>query len=227
MITEASIGWFVKKPMTADPDCLQKGDTVELEGMREIFSLQWELNIRTLANSGKDFEATMNDPEQRPAWIENYRKALSAELAELIREVADHGIGTQNGKVEIVDILHFLVSLSQIVGVVPEDLPSFGASENGILFETCAIRTFLATDELQNSLKWKWWAKGGGFKPERAKSAILDLWAALACTCAVFGLGFEELKKIYIAKNRINFERQRQNYNEDTKTEADNLSIQA
>ncbi|MGA2225214.1 MAG: dUTP diphosphatase, partial [Syntrophobacteraceae bacterium] len=99
--------------MTADPDCLQKGDTVEQEGMREIFSLQWELNIRTLANSGKDFEATMNDPEQKPAWIENYRKALSAELAELIREVADHGIGTQNGKVEIVDIIHFLVSLSQ------------------------------------------------------------------------------------------------------------------
>jgi len=227
LIPEASIRWVVRKPMTADPDCLQKGDTVEQEGMREIFSLQWELNIRTLANSGKDFEATMNDPEQKPAWIENYRKALSAELAELIREVADHGIGTQNGKVEIVDILHFLVSLSQIVGVGPEDLPSFGASENGTSFETCAIRTFLATDELQNSLKWKWWAKGGGFKPERAKNAILDLWNALACTCSVFNLGFQELKKIYIAKNRINFERQRQNYNEDTKTEADNLSIQA
>ena len=77
--------------MTADPDCLQKGDGVEQEGMREIFSLQWELNIRTLANAGKDFESTMNDPEQRLIWIENYRKALSAELAELIREVRDHG----------------------------------------------------------------------------------------------------------------------------------------
>ncbi|MGP8089095.1 MAG: dUTPase, partial [Syntrophobacteraceae bacterium] len=82
---------------------------MEQEGMREIFSLQMELNIRTLANAGKDFESTMNDPEQRPIWIENYRKALSAELAELIREVRDHGLGTQNGKVEIVDMLHFLV----------------------------------------------------------------------------------------------------------------------
>jgi len=218
---------FAGKPMTANPYCLRKGDGVEQEGMREIFSLQWELNIRTLANSGKDFESTMNDPEQKLIWIENYRKALSAELAELIREVADHGIGTQNGKVEIVDIIHFLVSLSQIVGVGPVDLPSFGAAENGASFDTCAIRTFLATDELQNSLKWKWWAKGGGFKPEMARSAILNLWAALASTCAVFGLGFQELRKIYIAKNRINFERQRQNYNEDTKTEADNLSIQA
>jgi len=199
---------------------------VEQEGMREIFSLQMELNIRTLANAGKDFESAMNDPEQRAVWIENYRKALSAELAELIREVRDHGLGTQNGKVEIVDMLHFLVSLSQIVGVEPEDIPSFSAPENGASFQTCAILAFLGIDELQNSLKWKWWAKGGGFKPERAKSAILDLWNALACTCSVFNLGFPELKKIYVAKNRINFERQQRNYNEDTKTEADNLSIQ-
>jgi dimeric dUTPase (all-alpha-NTP-PPase superfamily) len=196
-----------------------------LEGMREIFSLQWELNIRTLANAGKDFESTMNDPEQRVMWIENYRKALSAELAELIREVRDHGLGTRNGKVEIVDMLHFLVSLSQIVGVEPEDIPPLPPG-NGASFDTCAIQAFLGIDELQNSLKWKWWAKGGGFKPERARNAILDLWSSLFSTCVLFGLGFPELKKIYVAKNRVNFERQRQNYNEDTKTEADNLSIE-
>ena len=61
----------------------------------------------------------------------------------------------------------------------------------------------------------------------RQAGAILDMWDALALTCAVFGLGFTDLKDIYVAKNRINFERQRQNYNEDTKTEADNLSIPA
>lgn len=193
--------------------------------MREIFSLQWELNIRTLANAGKDFESTMNDPEQRLIWIENYRKALSAELAELIREVRDHGLGTQNGKVEIADMLHFLVSLSQIVGVGPDEVLSFSPLENGGSFETCAVQAFLGIDELQNSLKWKWWAKGGGFKPGRARIAILELWNSLANICAVFGLEFSEMKKIYVAKNRVNFERQRQNYNEDTKTEADNLSI--
>ena len=204
---------------------LKEGAILEREGMQEIFRLQWGLNIQTLANAGKDFESTINDPEQRLVWIENYRKALSAELAELIREVRDYGIGTQNGKVEIVDMLHFLVSLSQIVGVGPEQTPSFDAPPNGDSFETCAISAFLAIDELQNSLKWKWWAKGGGFKPEKARSAILDIWNALALTWAVFGLGFAELKKIYTAKNKVNFERQRQNYNEDTKTEADNLSL--
>jgi dimeric dUTPase (all-alpha-NTP-PPase superfamily) len=193
--------------------------------MRQIFSLQWELNVHTLANAGLDFEKTMNDPEQRNIWIENYRKALCAELAELIREVRDHGLATQNGKVEIIDMLHFLVSLSQIVGVNPDEIPPFSAHPDGDSFEACAILAFLALDELQGSLKWKWWAKGGGYKPEKAKSALLELWDVLFRTCAVFGLDFDDFKKIYIAKNRINFERQRKNYNEDTKTEDDNRSI--
>lgn len=199
---------------------------MEREGMREIFSLQMQLNIETLARAGWNFESIINDKDQRLFWIENYRKALSAELAELIREVRNCGVGTQNGKVEIVDMLHFLVSLSQIVGVEPRDIPSFGAAGNGDSFDTCAILAFLGIDELQNSLKWKWWAKGGGFKAEKARHAILNLWEALARMCALFGLGFAELKRIYVAKNRINFERQKHNYNEDTKTEADNLSIQ-
>lgn len=193
--------------------------------MREIFDLQWQLNIHTLANTGKDFEATIRDPEQKLVWIENYRKALSAELAELVREVREYGTGTQNGKVEIIDILHFLVSLSHIVEVQPEEAPSFSPPANGVSFDGCVIAAFLGIDDLQNSLKWKWWAKGGGFKPEKAKSAVLEIWHALECTCGVFGMQFDELKQIYIAKNRVNFERQRQNYNEDTKTEADNLSI--
>ncbi len=201
-------------------------DGSERRAMREIFSLQRELNVHTLANAGRDFEAIMNDPEQRGVWIENYRKALCAELAELIREVRENGAATQNGKVEIVDMLHFLVSLSQLIGVAPEDVPSFHPSAGGDSFESCAIDAFLGLDDLQGSLKWKWWAKGGGFKPEKAKGAILELWSVLFRICLLFRLDFQEFKKIYIAKNRINFERQRKNYNEDTKTEDDNRSIQ-
>ncbi len=193
--------------------------------MREIFEMQWRLNVCTLGNIGKDFVETIGDPDEKPVWIENYRKALSAELAELIREVEENGIGTRNGKIEIVDILHFLVSLSHIVDVRPEETPGFAASQNGVSFDACAIKAFLALDELQNSLKWKWWAKGGGFKPEKAKNAVLNLWESIEHTCAIFGLGFDELKRIYVEKNRVNFQRQDRNYNEDTKTEADNLAI--
>lgn len=211
------------------PGSGRRKDGLEHDGrhiMREIFDRQWQLNIHTLANIGKDFEETMRDPEERLVWIENYRKALSAELAELIREVEEYGIGTRNGKIEIIDMLHFLVSLSQIVGVGPEETPSFSAPAHGLEFDRAAVQAFLALDELQNSLKWKWWAKGGGFKPEKARGAVLAFWGVLAGMCGIFALRFPELKQIYIAKNQVNFQRQHRNYNEDTKTEADNLAIE-
>ena len=194
--------------------------------MEEIFRLQRQLNIFTHKNMGGDYEETISHPGEKLIWIENYRKALSAELAELIREVEEHGVGTQNGKIEIIDMLHFLVSLSHIVGVDPHQIPPAAAVAKGDTFASCAIRTFLALDNLQNSLKWKWWAKGGGFKPDKAREAILALWQCFAECCALFGLDFHTLKKIYIAKNRVNFLRQDRHYNEDTKSEEDNQAIE-
>ncbi len=192
--------------------------------MQEIFNRQRQLNIYTLQNIGIDFDSTMADPEQIPVWLENYRKALSAELAELVREVDQFGFETRNAKVELVDILHFLVSLSLIVHLQPPDLPLHHTEEAS--FATCIIKTFLALDDLQNSIKWKWWAQGGGFKPDRARHAVLQLWECFARLCALFHLDHETLKKIYIAKNQVNFARQDRSYNEDTKTEADNLAME-
>lgn len=193
--------------------------------MKEIFDLQWKLNVATLGNIGLDFERTIRDPGQKPVWIENYRKALSSELAETIREVDEFGIGTQNGKIEIVDMLHFLVSLSHIVDIAPAEVRFGGEPKTGESFLACAVRTFLALDDLQSSVKWKWWAKGGGFKAEKAAAAVRELWECFDAMCGVFGLDFETVKRIYIEKNRVNFIRQERNYSEDTKTEADNRSI--
>ena len=191
--------------------------------MKEIFDKQRELNIFTLRNIGVDYHQVLNDPEQQAHWLENYRKALSAELAEWIHEVREFGPETQNGVVEIVDMLHFLVSISQVAGYEP---PQFAiAAQNGATLEKCSVEMFLALDDMQNSVKWKWWAKGGGFKPDAAKTAAASLWTAFAGLCGFFRLDFDTLKRVYIEKNRINFERQRNNYNEDTKTEADNRAI--
>ena len=194
--------------------------------MNEIFRLQRQLNVFTLKKIGIDYERTITHPEAKLVWIENYRKALSAELAELVREVEAHGIGTQNGKVEIVDMLHFLVSLSHIVGLNPHEVPVSAALTNGETFPAWAMKTFLALDDLQNSLKWKWWAKGGGFKPDRAREAVLALWYRFAESCILFDMDFHMLKKLYIAKNQVNFTRQSQHYNEDTKTEEDNQGLE-
>jgi dimeric dUTPase (all-alpha-NTP-PPase superfamily) len=194
--------------------------------MEEIFKRQRQLNVFTLKNIGVDFEETIRHPEGSLTWLENYRKALSAELAELVREVEEHGLGTQNGKVELVDMLHFLVSLSQIVGVEPQQIPSSTTLPKSDNFASWALHLFLALDDLQNSLKWKWWAKGGGFKPDRARTAVLALWDNFAGCCTLFDLDFPSLKKIYLAKNQVNFRRQNQRYNEDTKTEDDNQALE-
>jgi hypothetical protein len=194
--------------------------------MEEIFKRQRQLNVYTLKNIGIDFEETIQHPERSLIWIENYRKALSAELAELVREAEEHGLGTHNGKVELVDMLHFLVSLSQIVGLEPDRILLPALSPTNEQFPSWALRLFLALDDLQNSLKWKWWAKGGGFKPDRARTAVMALWDNFAACCTLFDLDFPALKQLYLAKNRVNFRRQNQHYNEDTKTEDDNQALE-
>lgn len=195
--------------------------------MREIFDLQQGLNIYTLKKIGLDFEEILASPELKPQWIENYRKALSAELAELVREVRESGFESHNGKVEIVDMLHFLVSLSHLVGIHPSEVAVTHASSNGSDFSECVVRCFLALDELQNSVKWKWWARGGGFKEDKAREAVLHLWSCFHEARGIFGMDFDQLKSLYVAKNRVNFQRQDQQYNEDTKTEADNEALKA
>jgi hypothetical protein len=192
--------------------------------MKDLFAMQWRLNEYTLNNIGLDYAATVADPELKVVWLENYRKALSAELAELVRDVQEHGIGTKNGMVEVVDILHFLLSLSHIVGIDHDDV-SIG-SANGDSFEGCALSAFLALDALQNSVKWKWWAKGGGFKQDQARHGVLQLWKRFEELCALFSMDFDTVKRVYLAKNELNFRRQDQQYNEDTKTEADNLALE-
>ncbi|MCK8602849.1 dUTPase [Desulfoferrobacter suflitae] len=207
--------------------------------MKQIFDLQWKLNTYTLNKIGIDYRATITDPQQKPLWIDNYRKALSAELAELTREVKEFGIGTDNGKIEIVDMLHFLVSLSHIVGLSAAQLPGASACKavektdqqtapkHGLSFDATVISTFLNLDDLQNSLKWKWWARGGGFDSARATRAVMDLWDRFYELCAVFRLEQAQVKRIYLGKNEINFRRQDENYNEDTKTEEDNEALKA
>jgi dimeric dUTPase (all-alpha-NTP-PPase superfamily) len=191
--------------------------------MKEIFELQWKLNEYTLKNIGLDYAAAVADPALKSVWLENYRKALSAELAELLRDVQEHGIGSKNGMIEVVDMLHFLLSLSHIVAIDPAEVTI--RAVNGVSFDDCVLKTFLALDTLQNSVKWKWWAKGGGFKEEQARQGVLQLWKCFEELCAVFSMDFDTVKRVYMAKNALNFKRQDLNYNEETKTEADNQAL--
>lgn len=100
--------------------------------LEKIFAMQQELNayvgnkhgIVPLATHMKD--ATM---EERIEWLLKFNKALGKESNELDDCYVwkwwadDQGdFNWQNAKVEIVDILHFFVSMCLCVGITPQDL---------------------------------------------------------------------------------------------------------
>lgn len=88
----------------------------------EIFRLQKELNQRI----GVDTDS-MTD-EERQAWILNYCRAITQEVAELTDSVPwkwwakYQKFDKQNVRVEIVDLLHFLVSLAQVAEMSADDV---------------------------------------------------------------------------------------------------------
>ena len=90
--------------------------------LHEIFRLQRELNLRIGVDT-----AGMTE-EQRQQWVRNYCRAMSQEIAELTDCVPwkwwakYQKFDRQNARVEIVDLLHFLVSLAQVMELTPDDI---------------------------------------------------------------------------------------------------------
>jgi len=87
-----------------------------------LFKAQDELNRRLKIDTN-----CMSD-EERIRWILNFVRASSQELAELTDSVPwkwwskPKDPDWQNIRVELVDILHFWISLCQVAGMTPEDV---------------------------------------------------------------------------------------------------------
>jgi dimeric dUTPase (all-alpha-NTP-PPase superfamily) len=88
----------------------------------EIFRLQQALNQRIGVNTSE-----MTD-EQRQQWVLNYCRAMSQEVAELTDCVPwkwwakYQKFDKQNARVEMVDLMHFLISIAQVLEMTPDDL---------------------------------------------------------------------------------------------------------
>ncbi len=95
-----------------------------MDRLEEIFALQKSLNKRI----GVDTDALANDPERQKEWILNYCRAMSQEVAELTDSVPwkwwarYQKFDFENAKVEVIDLLHFLVSAAQILGMSAEEM---------------------------------------------------------------------------------------------------------
>jgi dimeric dUTPase (all-alpha-NTP-PPase superfamily) len=89
--------------------------------LEEIFRLQEQLNKRIGVDT-----ASMTD-EQRQQWVLNYCRALTQEVAELTDSVPwkwwakYQKFDKQNARVEVIDLLHFLISIAQVLEMTPAD----------------------------------------------------------------------------------------------------------
>ena len=103
--------------------------------LEEIFECQKALNKRI----GVDTDA-MNE-EQQVHWLLNYSRALSQETAEMIDSVPwkwwakYQNYDRPNVQVEIVDMLHFLVSLAQVAGLGAQDVHELYMKKNRVNFQ--------------------------------------------------------------------------------------------
>lgn len=90
--------------------------------LETMFTMQKDLNKRI----GVDTDNFSQ--EEKIKWILNYCRALNQEVAELVDSVPwkwwakYQNFNEQNAKVEIIDMFHFLISLSQVVGLEPKDV---------------------------------------------------------------------------------------------------------
>jgi dimeric dUTPase (all-alpha-NTP-PPase superfamily) len=103
--------------------------------LRELFRMQHALNERIgVRTEGMSTEA-------KTKWLLNYCRAMSQEIAELTDSVPwkwwakYQKFDEQNARVEVVDLLHFLISLAQVLGMSADDVFQAYVRKNAVNFK--------------------------------------------------------------------------------------------
>ncbi len=101
---------------------MTRKDAMPNDKLETMFNMQQSLNERIGVRTAGMDEA------QQTQWVLNYSRAMSQELAELIDSVPwkwwakYQKFDMQNARVEVVDLLHFLISLAQTLGMSADDV---------------------------------------------------------------------------------------------------------
>jgi len=66
--------------------------------------------------------------------------------------------------------------------------------------------------ELVDSVPWKWWAKYQKFDEQNARVEVVDLFHFLISIAQTLGMSAEDVYQAYLAKNKINHQRQDSGY---------------
>ncbi len=95
----------------------------QTDHLAAIFELQKSLNARI----GVDTDKIQGNPEEQVTWLLNYARAIQQEAAELTDSVPwkwwakYQKFDAQNAKVEVIDLMHFIVSSAQVLGMDAEE----------------------------------------------------------------------------------------------------------
>jgi len=102
--------------------------------LRHMFQMQEQLNRRI------GVEPRYMDEKTRQEWLLNFCRAMSQEIAELTDSVPwkwwahYQKFDLQNARVEIIDLLHFLISAAQVLGMQAEDVYRLYLKKNQVNF---------------------------------------------------------------------------------------------
>ena len=110
---------------------------------------------------------------------------------------------------KLTQIFEMQEELNSRIGV---DLKNIDQEEKTrwILNYTRAMQQELA--ELTDSVPWKWWAKYQEFDEQNAKVEVVDLFHFLVSLAQTLGMTADDVFDAYIAKNKVNHQRQDSGY---------------
>lgn len=115
-----------------------------MNSLKELFEMQFQLNEYTLDKCGvfDSYKSICADPNTGPnsltnEWLRKYTAALKDEVRELEEEFlwkwwSKDNLDMQNIRVELIDILHFWISLCQVAGMNAEDVVRIYKQKNEV-----------------------------------------------------------------------------------------------
>ena len=113
------------------------------------------------------------------------------------------------------EIFNMQAELNSRIGIDTLNVPN-GKQPEWVLNYCRAMSQEIA--ELTDSVPWKWWAKYQEFDKQNARVEVVDLFHFLISLAQVLWMSAEDVYDAYIAKNKVNFDRQNSGY---TKKDAD------
>lgn len=108
------------------------------------------------------------------------------------------------------EMFRMQTELNKRIGVGSPDTMTEEEQQRWVLNYCRAMTQEIA--ELTDSIPWKWWAKYQKFDKQNARVEVVDLFHFLISAAEILGMSADDVYAYYLAKNKVNFERQDSGY---------------